>query len=142
MTAINPYLIFSGDCEDAFTFYRAVFGGQFTDLSRYADVPEDVPSPGGDPERIMHVALPLADGQVLMGSDRPASMGTATGGDNVNITVSPDSEEEARRIFDRLADGGQVTKSMEETFWGALFGMCTDRFGIHWMVNYELGQGA
>lgn len=142
MATINPYLIFTGDCEDAFTFYRNVFGGEFADLSRYADVPEGVPSPGGDPEKIMHVALPLAQGQVLMGSDRPASMGPATGGDNVNISVSPDSEEEARRIFDDLADGGQVAMAMEETFWGALFGMCTDRFGIHWMVNYELGRDA
>ncbi|HJR93005.1 MAG TPA: VOC family protein [Acidimicrobiia bacterium] len=138
MATVNPYLNFSGNCEEAFEFYKSVFGGDFTGLSRFSDAPSDPSSPPADPNQIMHVALPIGDDQVLMGSDRPASMGSTTPGDNVQITVGADTTDEARRLFDGLAEGGQVTMPFERTFWGADFGMCVDRFGIPWMVNHDV----
>ena len=136
MTSLHPYLGFDGDCEEAFEFYRSVFGGEFSDINRFSEMPPDAPSSPEDADKIMHVSLPLADGQVLMGSDRPASMGTTTFGDSVAISVSPDSADEGRRIFGALAAGGQVVMPYERQFWGADYGMCRDRYGINWMVNY------
>ncbi|HEY5578455.1 MAG TPA: VOC family protein [Acidimicrobiia bacterium] len=140
MASIHPYLNFSGNCEEAFRFYRSVFGGELSDLNRFSEAPSELPSPESEADKIMHVSLPIGDGQVLMGSDRPASMGPTTAGDNMHVSVSPDSAEEARRIFDGLSEGGRVTMPFERAFWGADFGMCTDKFGINWMVNYDPNQ--
>lgn len=141
MTAINPYLSFSGNAEEAFEFYRSVFGGDFLAVMRWSDNPDAGDMPAGDQQKIMHVALPLGDGQVLMGADSPESMGgPLQAGNNFAITIEPDSEEEARRLFDGLAAGGQVTMPLEQTFWGALFGMFTDKYGIRWMVNYTTDE--
>ncbi len=141
MLRVNPYLNFSGNCEEAFTFYRSVFGGELTDLSRYSELPPDTPPPESDASKIMHVSLPIGEGQALMGSDRPDSMGPTTPGDNVQISVNPTDADEARRIFDQLAEGGQVTMPYERAFWGADFGMCIDKFGLQWMVNYDPNEG-
>jgi PhnB protein len=141
MARVNPYLHFSGNCEEAFNFYRSVFGGEFLILQRFSEEPSDVPSPESDAARIMHVALPIGEGQVLMGSDRPSSMGPTTSGDNVHLRVSPYSTEGARRIFDMLSEGGQITMPFEKAVGGAGFGMCTDRFGVNWMVNYDPNEG-
>ena len=92
-------------------------------------------------DQIMHVSLALGDGQALMGSDRPPGMGTTTFGDSVAISISPDSAEDGRRIFEALADGGMVLMPYEHQFWGADYGMCRDRFGINWMVNYDSRAG-
>lgn len=137
MARVNPYLNFAGSCEEAFDFYKTVFGGEFSNVSRFSDVPADVPSADGDGHKIMHVALPIGEGQTLMGSDRPDSMGPTTVGDNVQVSIAPANEEEASRIFNGLSEGGQITMPYGKTFWGADFGMCTDRFGVHWMVNYD-----
>ena len=94
-----------------------------------------------DAARIMHVALPIGEGQVLMGSDRPSSMGPTTSGDKVHLRVSPYSTEGARRIFDMLSEGGQITMPFEKAVGGAGFGMCTDRFGVNWMVKYDPNEG-
>lgn len=136
MPGINPYLAFDGNCEEAFDFYRSVFGGEFSDINRFSDAPSDSPGSGEDADKIMHVSLPLGDGQVLMGSDRPSHMGPGTFGDSVAVSIAPDDAESGRRIFESLATGGQVTMPYERQFWGADFGMCTDKYGIHWMVNY------
>jgi PhnB protein len=136
MTTLNPYLVFDGNCEEAFEFYRSVFGGAFADFSRFSEVPDDAAGSPGDADRLMHVSLPLGDGQVLMGSDRPSSMPDGTFGDAVTLSVGPDSSEEGARIFAALADGGSVVMPYERQFWGADYGMCTDRFGVGWMVNY------
>ncbi len=134
MPKLNTYLTFNGTCEEAFEHYRAVFGGEFTNLQRFGDMP------GGagetNPEAIMHVGLPIGD-DVLMGSDTNAAMGDVTMGRNFSISVSPDSREDADRIFQGLADGGNITMPMADTFWDAYFGMCVDRFGVPWMINYE-----
>lgn len=136
MPTVNPYLIFDGTCEQAFEFYRSVFGGEFGDINRFSESPPGVPSDPGDADRLMHVSLPLGDGQVLMGSDRQSSMPAGTLGDSVALSVSPDAADEGRRLFEALSSGGQVTMPYERQFWGADYGMCTDRFGVNWMVNY------
>lgn len=132
----NPYLTFDGNCEEAFEFYRSVFGGEFADFSRFSEAPPDSPGSPEDADRIMHVAIPLGDGQVLMGSDRPSMMGSGTFGDSVAVSIGPDDAEQGRSFFEGLSAGGQVTMPYERQFWGAEFGMCTDKYGIHWMVNY------
>lgn len=137
MAKVNPYLGFSGNCEEAFKFYKSVFGGEFSNLSRFSDVPADMPSPESDGDKIMHVSLPIGEGQVVMGSDRPSSMGPTVSGNNVHVSVSPASREEGLRIFNGLSEGGQITMPFEKTFWGADFGMCTDKYGVQWMVNYD-----
>lgn len=140
MASINPYLSFSGNCEEAFNFYRSVFGGEFLAVNRYSEMPSEAAAPESERDKIMHIALPIGPGQLLMGADRPEGMGPTTPGDNVSISISPDNEGEAKRIFDGLSEGGQVTMPLERAFWGSDFGMCTDRYGIHWMVNYNPEQ--
>jgi PhnB protein len=95
------------------------------------------PPPESEGNKIMHVSLPIGQGTVLMGSDRQGEMGKGTIGDNFSIVIGPESKEEATRIFNGLSAGGKVTMSLEDTFWGAYFGMFTDKFGIQWMVNYD-----
>jgi PhnB protein len=137
MAAINPYLNFGGNCEAAFTFYKSVFGGELTTLMRFKDAPpEGNPSPD-EGEQIMHVALPIGHGTTLMGSDRPAAMGPVTNGNNAHMSIQTDNEEEATRVFNGLAAGGQVVMPLQQTFWGATFGMLTDKFGVQWMVNND-----
>ncbi|HLA98756.1 MAG TPA: VOC family protein [Anaerolineales bacterium] len=140
MATINPYLNFNGNCEEAFNFYKSVFGGEFMDIQRFKDVPSEAALPEDEGEMIMHVALPIGDGNFLMGSDQPSSMGKVTRGDNVQISIQTDSDNETDRLFSRLAAGGQVTMALQETFWGARFGMLVDKFGIHWMVNQDISQ--
>lgn len=141
MAQINPYLNFKGECEAAFNFYRSVFGGEFQQISRYKDMP---PAEGqapmeADGEMIMHVSLPISKETVLMGSDVGGEWGKHTvTGNNIQLSVNVDSQEEADRIFNGLGLGGQVKMPMEKTFWGAYFGMLTDKFGINWMVNYDV----
>jgi PhnB protein len=137
---INPYLGFDGNCEEAFELYRSIFGGEL-EISRFSEMPPDSPVDPSAADKVMHVSLPLGDGQVLMGSDRMPGMGTTTFGDSVAVSVSPGSADDGRRIFDALADGGQVTMPYERQFWGADYGMCVDRFGIGWMVNYDPNAG-
>jgi len=140
MAAINPYLNFDGNCEKAFNFYKSVFGGEFLTLMRFKDVPPEVHFPESEGEKIMHVALPIGQGTVLMGSDTPAAMGPTTTGNNVYISINAESEAEAAKLFKGLSAGGQVTMPLEKAFWGAYFGMFTDKFGIQWMVNYDYNQ--
>lgn len=137
MTTVNPYLNFTGNCEQAFNFYKSVFGGQFQTLMRFKEVPSQDHVPASEGDKLMHVALPIGQGTLLMGSDRIEAMGAGTRGDNFAISIQTDSEAEATRIFDGLAADGQVTMPLQETFWGARFGMLIDKFGIQWMVNQE-----
>jgi len=141
MAQINPYLNFKGNCEEAFKFYQSVFGGEFPYVGRYSDMP---PSEGMPPvaeedkNKIMHMSLPISQETILMGSDSCGPWGDKTVmGTNVQLSVNADSEAEAQRIFDGLSAGGTVTMPLNKTFWGAYFGMFTDKFGIHWMVNHD-----
>ncbi len=142
MKAVNPYLNFSGNCEEVFDFYKSVFGGEFLTVMRFKDVPaealdESHQLPDSEAEKIMHVALPLGPGTILMGSDVPEAMGPVTTGGNFAISLSAESEAEATVLFNKLSAGGQVTMPLDKAFWGDYFGMLTDKFGVQWMVSYD-----
>jgi len=143
MATINPYLTFDGNCEAAFNFYKSVFGGEFPFLGRFKDMPpmQGRTIPASEGEKIMHVSLPISGGSVLMGSDRSASFGPpVTIGNNFSISINAASEAEADKLFGGLSQGGRVTLPMAKAFWGAYFGMFTDKFGISWMVNYDYSK--
>ncbi len=139
MAVINPYINFNGNTEEAFNFYKSVFGGEFLAVNRFKEMHSEDELAPGDGERIMHISLPIGS-SILMGSDTLQAWGNATPGSNFSISVNPASEEEATRIFNGLSVGGQVTMPLDHAPWGALFGMLTDKFGIAWMVNYEKNQ--
>jgi PhnB protein len=137
MARINPYLNFMGNTEEAFLFYKSVFGGEFRALQRFKDTPEAARVPAHEQEKLMHVALPIGD-NILMGTDALESMGhKVTPGSNMSISIDAASEEEANRLFQALSAGGTVSVPLQLMFWGDHFGMLTDPFGIQWMVNYS-----
>ena len=143
MTTINPYLTFNGTCEEAFNFYKSVFGGDFPYAGKFKDMPPnpDYPVAEAEKEKIMHISLPISKETILMGSDSSGSFGHASvAGNNFSISVNTDSIEEVTRIFNELSAGGKIKMPLNKTFWGAYFGMFTDKFGIHWMVNCELKE--
>lgn len=141
MAQVNPYLTFNGNCEEAFNFYKSVFGGEFTYIGKFKDMPSEQPLPEGVGELIMHVSLPISKETILMASDANEAFGqTATAGTNFSVSINTENEDEAKKLFDGLSNGGKITMPLEKTFWGALFGMFTDKFGIHWMVNYDYEQ--
>lgn len=144
MATINPYLTFAGNCEEAFLFYQSVFGGEFPYMGRFKDMPPtegQPPVPESEGNKIMHVCLPIGKETVLMGSDSSEAFGQVTiMGNNCSISINADSVEEADKLFNGLSAGGQITMPMNKTFWGAYFGMFTDKFGIHWMVNFDEPQ--
>lgn len=140
MAQINPYLTFNGTCEAAFNFYKSVFGGEFPYIGRFKDMPpaEGKTMPAEAGEKIMHVSLPISTETTLMGSDTGGEWASNfKEGNNISISINTASEEEAKKIFNALSTGGKVTMPLDKTFWGALFGMFTDKFGINWMVNYD-----
>ena len=137
MATINPYLTFEGNCEEAFNFYRSVFGGEFATLMRMGEA-EGMPVPDDAKNKVMHVALPVGDTAILMGSDTMEGMGPAfNAGNNFSVAVGPKSKEEADQIYNGLSVGGTQTMPMADAFWGAYFGMLVDKFGIQWLVNYD-----
>ncbi len=137
MASIDPYLNFAGNTEDAFNFYKSVFGGEFMILQRFKDVP-GINVAEGDGEKIMHVSLPIGEGNVLMATDALDSMGQKlTVGNNFYISISAASKEEADALFTALSEGGTIEMPLQDTFWGAYFGMFADKFGIQWMVNFD-----
>jgi PhnB protein len=141
MATLNPYLNFPGNAEEAFNFYKSVFGGEFTALQRFKDTPESGRVPEKDKEKIMHIALPIGKGNILMATDAVESMGhKLTEGTNFHLSLNTDSEEETEKLFNALSAGGKVTVPLDKMFWGAYFGMFTDKFGIQWMVNYDYNQ--
>ncbi len=140
MATANIYLIFNGNCEDAFNFYKSVFGGEFPYMGRFKDMPpsEDGKAvPAEDAEKIMHVSLPIGN-SVIMGSDTGGEWAKDfTAGNNFNISLNADSKDEADRLFGSLSKGGIVKMPMASTFWGDYFGMATDQFGINWMISFN-----
>ncbi len=139
MAAVAPYLNFNGNTEEAFNFYKSVFGGDFSMVMRFKDVPAEHQM-GENGEKIMHISLPLGHGTLLMGSDVPEAMGKVTTGTNFYVSINAESEEEADKLFNGLSAGGQVFMPLEKTFWGSYFGMCKDKFDIQWMMSYEYNQ--
>lgn len=139
MVQVHPYVNYKGNCEEAFNFYKSIFGGEFNYVGKFKDMPGEHQHAPEDGEKIMHMSLPLGGGTMLMGSDYPKDMENLyVAGTNITLTVTPESEEEARRIFNALSAGGRVTMPQEKTFWGSLFGMLIDKYGINWMVDYAL----
>lgn len=143
MASINPYLTFLGNCEEAFDHYKSVFGGEFTYVGRFSEMPDSPENEGHsmpeeDKNKIMHISLPIGDGSILMGSDTGGEWASKTKiGNNISISITATSKEEADRLFAGLSDNGNVTMPMAATFWGDYFGMCIDRFGINWMVSFN-----
>jgi PhnB protein len=136
MTAVNPYLNYDGNAEEAFNFYKSVFGGEFAIVMRFKDNPDCGEIGEADKEKIMHIALPLAGGSVLMASDTLEAFGKKlVVGNNLHIALAPDSREEADRLFAGLSEGGKVEMPMTELFFG-YFGSFTDKFGVGWLVNH------
>jgi PhnB protein len=140
MATVNPYLTFNGTCEAAFTFYKTVFKSEFQFIGRYKDMPpsDDMHVSQAEEDYIMHVSLPISKETLLMGSDSSETFGQATViGNNVSLSINANTKEEADRLFNELSADGKVKMPMNSTFWGAYFGMFTDKFGIHWMVNFD-----
>jgi PhnB protein len=136
---MNPYLNFDGQAEEAFEFYRSVFGGEFMGgIMRMGDAPGMEKIPADEKNRVMHVALPISSEVTLMASDTLPSMGhQLKPGNSVQLSLHPESKEEADRLFQALSRDGKVEMGMHDSFWGAYFGSFTDKFGINWMINYE-----
>jgi PhnB protein len=138
MTKLNTYLNFTGDSEEAFKFYRSVFGGEFRSVVRFKDMPmQGVNIPEKDENKMMHIALPVGKEDVLMASDVLESLGhKLVQGNNVSISIFPDNKEEADRIFKALSAGGTIEMPIADQPWGDYYGGFKDKFGVHWMVDY------
>jgi len=139
MALINPYIHFNGNAEEAFTFYKSVFGGEFSKLMRYKDISSpEYPIPDNDANRVMYIALPIGKTNALIGSDVMEMMGQVTENDNRNtISITADSREEADKLFNGLSEGGKVEMPMADGPFGAYFGMFTDKYGIQWMMQFD-----
>lgn len=136
MPSVNPYLNFQGKCEEAFNFYKSIFGGEFSYFSRFGEMPAEIPVPENEKNLIMHVSLPIGE-SVLMGSDVAESNGQPfILGNTYSVTLTPDSEEETKSLFEKLSKGGQIIIPLEKQFWGSWFGMFIDQFGVQWMLDY------
>ena len=138
MAKLNVYLNFAGNCEEAFKFYRTVFGGEFTSVVRFKDMPmQGVKIPKEDENKIMHISLPIGRNDFLMASDSLESLGQKLNrGNNVYLSVHPESKEEAGKIFNGLSAGGVTEMPLANQMWGDYYGSCRDKFGVMWMVNY------
>ena len=139
MAQINPYIHFNGNCEEAFTFYKSVFGGEFAMVSRFKDISfPELPVSEKEADKIMHIALPIGRSSMLMGSDTPEFMGKHNENENRSkISVSTESREEADQIFNGLSAGGKVEMPIADSPWGSYFGMFRDKYGIEWMVDFD-----
>lgn len=142
MATVSTYLNFANNTEEAFNFYKKVFKAEFTNqLMRYRDMPPQEGMPPlteEDKDLLVHIALPITGGHMLMGTDAPESMGFKMNyGNNVHIVLGPDSKEETDRLFTELSEGGKVTMAMQDMFWGDYFGSCIDKFGVQWMFSFR-----
>lgn len=141
MAVANVYLIFNGNCEDAFNFYRSVLGGEFTYMGRFKEMPPMEGSrsmPEADANKIMHVSLPISKETTLMGSDTGGEWASDfRQGNNFSISLTAASKDEADKLFNGLSGGGMVKMPMNQTFWGDYFGMFEDKFGVNWMISFN-----
>lgn len=143
MAGVSTYLNFPRNTEEAFNFYKSIFGGEFigAGISRFGDMPaaEGMPPLAEqDKNLVVNIGLKICGGHVLMGTDAPESMGFKVNyGNNVHISLELDSRGEAKKLFDLLSAGGVVTMDIQDMFWGAYFGSCTDKFGVQWMFNHN-----
>lgn len=141
MATLNPYLNFNDNCEEAFNFYKSVFGGEFAMLMRFSEAPTEASGNPAEGNKIMHVSLPVGD-CMLMGSDCPDSYGMKiTAGNNYSISINAKSRGEADRLYGGLSAGGDALFPMQDQFWGDYFGMLKDRFGVQWMISHSTQGG-
>ena len=138
MAFINPHINFNGNAEEAFNFYKSVFGGEFAMIMRLKDMSSpEFPVAESDANKIMHIALPIGK-NILMGNDVPESMGQVNENENRSkISISAESREEADKLFNGLSADGKVNMPLDNAFWGSYFGMLTDKFGISWMISFD-----
>lgn len=138
MRAANPYLNFAGNTEEAFNFYKSVFGGDFRTVVRFRDFGDNSMGIADDElDKIAHIALPLGADNLLMGTDVVKSMPkTLKFGNNFYITLEPESGDEAERLFNALSEGGEIEMPLQKTEWAEKHGSCADKFGIQWMIDY------
>jgi len=140
MATVSTYLNFSRNTEEAFNFYKSVFGGEFQGgIMRFSDIPSSpdmTPLAEADKNLVMHVALPILGGHLLMGTDAPESMGFKVNfGNNVYINLEPDTRLETQRLFNALSAGGTIEQELQDMFWGDYYGSCKDKYGVQWMFN-------
>jgi PhnB protein len=136
---INPYLCFNGNCEEAFAHYKSIFGGEYANLSRFKDMPAQ-PGQSFDEQsgnKIMNMSLPINAQNILRGSDGHPNYPAVPFGKNITLCIEAESKEQADKFFKPLSEGGQVFTPMGDTFWGAYFGMCEDKFGMNWMISFS-----
>ncbi len=140
MTTINPWINFNGNAEEAFEFYKSIFGGDFTKIIRFKDITsKGFPVSEIDADKIMLIALPIGKNSVLLANDVPAFMGKVNENENRSkISINTESKEEAEAIFNSLSLGGQVEVPISESAWGTFFGMLRDKYGIEWIVEYQV----
>ncbi len=138
MKSINPYLNFSGNTEEAFNFYKSVFGGEFYMVMRMKDTPQQKQIPIELENKIMHISLPISTGQILMGTDTLEEFGqNFSKGNNFSICIASSSENEGKELFDKLSIDGQIQIPFSTQFWGDMFGQFVDKFGVQWMISYH-----
>lgn len=141
MPKLNPYLNFDGQAEEAFNFYKSVFGGEFLgEIHRIGSAPGTEGLPENERNRVMHIALPIGNDLLMAADIIPSAGHRLIEGNNNYISIFPDSREEAERLFTGLSEGGEVEMPLEDQFWGDYFGSFTDKFGVKWMVNYIAQQ--
>lgn len=138
MALINPHINFNGNAEEAFNFYKSVFGGEFAKIIRFKDLASDeFPVAEKEANKIMHIALPIGP-NVLMANDVPESLGPTNENEHRSkISISTESKEEADKIFKGLSEGGQIEMPIADSPWGSYFGMFRDKYGIEWMVDFD-----
>jgi len=141
MASVSTYLNFSRNTEEAFNYYKSIFGGEFfgDGIMRFGDIPASPDSPPiaeGDKKLVMHVELRILGSHSLMGTDAPESMGfKLNSGNNIYINLQPDTRVETKELFDKLSEVGKVLMDLQDMFWGDYFGTCSDKYGVHWMFN-------
>jgi PhnB protein len=140
MASINPHINFNGNAEEAFTFYKSVFGGEFVKIIRFKDLADpDFSVSEKEESKIMHIALTIGKTDMLMGNDVPEILGKTNENENRSkIVISAESKEEADRLFNGLSADGQIEMPIADSPWGPYFGMFRDKYGIEWMVNFEV----
>jgi len=142
MALINPHINFNGNAEEAFNFYKSVFGGEFAKIVRFKDISSpEYPVPKNEANKIMHIELPIGT-NILMANDVPESMGQVNENENRSkIYINAESRDEADKLFSGLSEGGTIEVPIGDSPWGSYFGMFRDKFGIEWMVDFSKSNG-
>nr|WP_315190776.1 VOC family protein [uncultured Flavobacterium sp.] len=138
MAQINPHINFNGNAEEAFTFYKSIFGGEFVNIMRFKDLASpEFPVAENEANKIMHIALPIGK-NILMANDVPESMGRTNENENRSkISISAESKEEADKLFNGLSEDGTIEMPITDSPWGSYFGMFRDKYGIEWMIDFD-----